>query len=154
MDKKITRRAVLGTAVVALAAGPFAIRALRKGKDGVPLNEDVALEDRDFFVRNGFRKVRSVFFDEWKSLYGGFAVPFERDDNVDTVEIGLNFSPTRNWHFRNLSTSISGRVASPSECTPNIEFLLRIRCRITVLWSVLTLMKASYFLPKNSICMM
>ena len=31
MDKKITRRVVLGSAVTALAAGPFVIRVLRKG---------------------------------------------------------------------------------------------------------------------------
>jgi hypothetical protein len=33
MDKKITRRVVLGTTIAGLAAGPFVIRALRKGKE-------------------------------------------------------------------------------------------------------------------------
>jgi hypothetical protein len=119
MDKKITRRAVLGTAVAALAAGPFVIRALRE-KKSLPFDERAA-ENAEFLRHNGFSRARADLFEEWKVVFGKFGDVssfLATNGNVanDTVKLRLDFLRTRSWNFRHLSTLLVGKVASFSEC--------------------------------------
>ena len=102
MDKKITRRAVLGTAVAALAAGPFAIRSLR-GKRGLDSEYGRLLElagsvGSDLSPTDvlGAVELFSEERDRWLSLRGVSAlVSFRvsahlKDDVSNTVSLGLD----------------------------------------------------------------
>ena len=122
MDKKITRRAVLGTSVVALMAAPFAIRALRKGGNDLPFDEKAA-EDAEFLRHNGFSRARADLFEEWKVVFGKFGdissyiATKENLATNDPVELQLDFLQPRSWNFRHLSTFLKGNIATHLECT-------------------------------------
>ena len=108
MDSKLTRRAVLGVVVGGLVAGPFVMRLTRRNAKGI-VNDAPPLVYSD--------SVRKGFFEDWKAIYGQFNASFEEVRGIDSVNLRLDLSGSRNWKFRNLSTTILENVSSPLECT-------------------------------------
>jgi hypothetical protein len=88
MDKKITRRVVLGTAFAALAAGPFAIMALRKG-EGLP---------DDFFSAQWKKHQKIINSREY----------VRGDSMVGSPGLVLNTSPSQSGVKMTAMTTISG----------------------------------------------
>ncbi len=112
MNQKITRRAVLGTVIAGLAAGPFVMRAWRK-RNVIslpnPMDEVKAklaeLED-----------LRQQFFDEWKSLH--IAPEVTPVPNIKTVNAAIDLSKVTERKFTYVSTSVKGEIETRNECTP------------------------------------
>jgi hypothetical protein len=116
MNKKITRRVVLGTAIVGLAAGPFVIRALRK-KQELKITDN----DSDWLQAEGgapLTEVRTQFFKDWKKIHKSISVEQLPMEVPKTVVLKRNFTKPRHLTFRSLETFFCGNFNSPETCRP------------------------------------
>jgi hypothetical protein len=112
MDKKITRRVVLGAGLVALAAGPFAIKALRKdGAVSLDWEEVPLFTTNDLPVPPPFPSRRTDFFNEWKALQQHFLPLGEEKDHPREVSLSPRLSTEKSWSFIKVNTHIHGDVA-------------------------------------------
>lgn len=116
MNKKITRRVVLGTAIAGLAAGPFVIKALRRKGDDLPTWGD---GEGEFSVRPSDVRVR--FFSEWKNLHQSMAVvqPTILGDGALSFPLTRDFSKPFQKNFRYMETHLMGDGKSDREIAPN-----------------------------------
>ena len=117
MDKKITRRAVLGTTIAALVAGPFVIRALRRGR-----REMFSFDSywRECFAKSRFTRGEVVPVSEPTTLdcrfdmcrevsYWGMHASF--DGNVESVS-----AETLPWRFSEKVVCYSGLGDGKLQC--------------------------------------
>jgi hypothetical protein len=116
MNKKITRRVVLGTAIAGLAAGPFVIRALRRREDDLPSWEN---GEREFSVRPSDVRVR--FFSEWKDLHQSMSAVHVKilGDDVLSLPQKRDFSKLFQKNFRYMETHFMKNSESDREITAN-----------------------------------
>jgi hypothetical protein len=108
MNKKITRRVVLGTAIAGLAAGPFVIRAWRKKQvkdleeipymtlETLPPPDSIPLPYRDLF-------------NEWNTVRQRFQTPLPlTNDGHKIVTLKPDLSVPKQWNFLMLRTRVQG----------------------------------------------
>jgi hypothetical protein len=110
MNKKITRRVVLGTAIAGLTAGPFVIRALRK-------TQVKDLEEIPYMTLDTLPPATpdpppySDLFNEWNAERQRFQTPLPLANDVpvpQTVTLEPDLSVSKQWHFLMLKTRILG----------------------------------------------
>ncbi len=120
MDKKITRRVVLGTTIAALAAGPFVMRAWRK-------NHAVDIEVTPLFTQEDLPSpppspsVKGRFFQDWNLYRDHFLWPTSSGENLKTVQITPKLSVQKKWKFRKLNTHIQGVHSSLDTFRPDSD---------------------------------
>jgi len=107
MDKKITRRAVLGTAVATLVAGPFVIRGMR-GSRVMDLDEAPPLLTAKDVPAPPMPSVKSRFFNEWETYCRKFVSPEVVQDAPLEVELTPDLSAEKKWKFLKIDTHIQG----------------------------------------------
>ena len=122
MDKKITRRVVLGTIIGGLAAGPFIIRGIRQR--GINVSDSQA--------HNLYPTIREKFFAEWDGFRKKLLYQDDTIKELGEIPMRTNFDVSRKYHYSNLETVVSNQLSAGSkhanlfllpECTrENISF--------------------------------
>ncbi|GHT10600.1 hypothetical protein FACS1894170_02950 [Planctomycetales bacterium] len=106
MNKKLTRRAVLGT-VVGLTFIPFVMRYSRRAIPKWEMSDDIVLYEDLLQIP------RTHFFEEWKALRKPFlAEPKMVRNAPNKVMLRPDLSKPLKWHFRMLGTHIKGNWTS------------------------------------------
>jgi hypothetical protein len=116
MNKKITRRVVLGTAITGLVAGPFIMRALSKRKE-----LKITDNDGDWLQTEGgapLTEVRIQFFKDWKAIYKSLSVEQVPMEHTKIITLKHDFTKPRHLTFRSLETFFCGHFDSPETCRP------------------------------------
>ncbi|MDR2441837.1 MAG: hypothetical protein LBE12_20975 [Planctomycetaceae bacterium] len=111
MNKKITRRVVLGTAIAGLAAGPFVIRAWRK-------KQVKDLEEIPYMTLNDIQKLPppdptplpyNDLFNGWNTVRQRFQTPLPlTNDGHKIVTLKPDLSVPKQWNFLMLQTRVQG----------------------------------------------
>jgi hypothetical protein len=114
MDKKITRRCILGTVVGTLAVGPLIIHVVRK-RTVQPLPEVIKTDPLTSSMYSP--KVREKFHAEWKELYTQWAIMTESIQGHPPVKLRLNFATSQSWEFCDIATKVLGTISTIDQCT-------------------------------------
>ena len=109
MDKRITRRVVLGSVITGLAAGPFVVRRLRHQGNG-------ELTQQGY---NPFRsEARNLFFNDWKDDCKTLSAKQTPIANPAALTLKYDFTKPRVLNFRSLETTFMGDFDSPETSRP------------------------------------
>ncbi|MDR2439868.1 MAG: hypothetical protein LBE12_10925 [Planctomycetaceae bacterium] len=111
MNKKMTRRCILGAVIGTLVAGPFIMRAVRK-RTVQSLPEVIKTAPSMYSP-----KVREKFYTDWKELYSQWAIVAEPIQKHPSVQLQLNFSTPQSWEFCDIATKVLGTISSIDQCT-------------------------------------
>ena len=126
MNKKITRRVVLGTAIAGLSAGPYAIRALMNR------GTDIAFPD----INNvGMTSKRLLLFKNWTALLSETSVRMTQISESEQIrwDWGVNFEEPKEFSLVECGANINGSVSSLGQCNEdNLLSVERIRGRISI----------------------
>jgi hypothetical protein len=122
MDKKITRRVVLGTTIAGLLAGPLVMRAIQKNRienlEVVEVPPLITTKDLPIFQPPS---VRNRFFNEWNTSCQQFLKPLTINENRNIETLKPDLSIEKKWKFLKLNTYIRGELSDLGEYTVNSE---------------------------------
>ncbi|GHT46800.1 hypothetical protein FACS189454_08490 [Planctomycetales bacterium] len=128
MNKKITRRVVLGTALGGLVACPFVLRALRRSSTDILGQVDGPARPQLVLPEGG---IRQRFFSEWKQIFDRVNITPVEEKGIKTVMLSRKIPEAGTWNFCSLETNIV------SGLTPNDGYSPENLLNYTVIEGVL-----------------
>ncbi len=127
MDKKMTRRVVLGTLIGGLAAGPFVMRALRKkrgmvtGPHEVPVATDIDIPP--LLLRS---KAQQKLFHEWKKEIASLEIIEKPLQGMKFFRLEPRLPDVKKQVFTHIGTNFQGKIGHVSEATQeNLAFFTK-----------------------------